>query len=94
MDTVVKCDNCGISFINRQRRRKHYFKCLPVVNSGIEAEHEVMQDLVHCIEYIILLRNIGPLNPAIHGIRVAKVFEISFSVSLFSCTFFINLTAV
>ena len=37
-DTSVKCNNCGSSFINRQRRRKHYQKCQPIVNSESEPE--------------------------------------------------------
>ena len=61
MDTALKCANCGISFVNRQRRRKHYLKCQPVlqavVNSESDAEDKVIQDLVHYIEYIMLLGN-------------------------------------
>ena len=68
MDTALKCANCGISFVNRQRRRKHFLKCQPVVNSESEAEdnndmlvksmNKVIQDSVHYIEYIMLLGNI------------------------------------
>ena len=43
-DTSVKCNNCGSSFINRQRRRKHYQKCQPIVNSesGPEASNDAV----------------------------------------------------
>ena len=47
---------------------------------------------------------VGPLNPAIHGIRVASVFELSVSLSpfffvslfiyLYVCYIFTNLSAV
>ena len=56
-DTAVKCINYRSSLINKQRRRKHYLKCQPVVNSESEAEDKVIQDLVHYIEYIMLLGN-------------------------------------
>ena len=67
-DTAVKCNNCRSSLINKQRQRKHYLKCQPVVNSESEAEdnndvlvesiNKVIQDSVHYIEYIMLLGNI------------------------------------
>ena len=67
-DTVVKCNNCGSNLINKQRWRKHYLKCQPVVNSESEAKdnndvlvksmNKVIQDSVHYIEYIMLLGNI------------------------------------
>ena len=68
MDTAVKCNNYGSSFISRLRGRKHYLKCQPIVNIESEAEtnndvlvksiNEVIQDSVHYIEYITLLGNV------------------------------------
>ena len=91
---MVKCDNCGTTFINRQRRRKHFLKSLPIVNGGIEAEHEVMQDLVHCIEYInfVILARSTRRSTGLEWPKFLK--SLFFSVSLFSSTFFINPTAV
>ena len=57
MDTAVKCKNCGSSFVNRQRRRKHYLKCKPAVNSecGTQADNEVLvESMDKVIQYMAL----------------------------------------
>ena len=56
---------------------------------------EEQRNLMHIEEDIVNFSKIGPLNPAIHGIRVASViaFSVCVSVCMFSvCYKFSNST--